>query len=137
ISCDLGRFAIHTTRKRLLDIPNCSAFEVLNLGFFERQHWQQTTTGGGIRAYLDFILSLYDAQPLADHQHLHGKKAERFVHVGAVDAPVSIEEVEEVMDELAANDFQAADVLGWEWEMGLHDTVAEEARRRGLEIACR
>jgi hypothetical protein len=57
--------------------------------------------------------------------------------VGAVDAPVTIEEINQVMDELAANDLVAADVLGWEWEMGLHDVVGEGARRRGLSIACR
>jgi len=28
IGCDLGRFAIHTTRKRLLDIPDCQPFEI-------------------------------------------------------------------------------------------------------------
>ena len=27
--------------------------------------------------------------------------------------------------------------LGWEWEMGLHDVVSEDARRRGLDVACR
>ena len=32
IGCDLGRFAIHTTRKRLLEIENCKPFEILNLG---------------------------------------------------------------------------------------------------------
>ena len=67
----------------------------------------------------------------------HGKKADRLVHVGAVDAPVTIDEIEQVMDEVAANDFKSVDVLGWEWEMGLHDVVAEEARRRGLDMACR
>ena len=41
------------------------------------------------------------------------------------------------MDEVAAYDFKSVDVLGWEWEMGLHDVVAEEARRRGLDMACR
>ena len=137
IVADLGRFAIHTTRKRLLDVPNCSPFELLNLGSYERQHWQRETAGEGVEAYLDFILGLYDAQAVAGFAHLHGKKADRLVHVGAVDAPVTIDEINEVMDELAANDLRAADVLGWEWEMGLHDVVSEEARRRGLEVACR
>lgn len=137
IVADLGRFAIHTSRKRLLNTPDCSPFEILNLGRYERQHWQQVTTGGEIEQYLNFILALYSAQPITGRRHLHGKKADRLVHVGAVDAPVTTEEVEEVMDELAANEFGSADVLGWEWEMGLHDVVSEEARRRGLDIACR
>jgi DNA modification methylase len=137
IVADLGRFAIHTSRKRLLNTADCSPFEILNLGSYERQHWQQATTGGEVEQYLNFILALYSAQPVAGYEHLHGKKGERLVHVGAVDAPVTAEEINEVMDELAANDLDAADVLGWEWEMGLHDVVGEEARRRGLSIACR
>jgi adenine specific DNA methylase Mod len=39
IACDLGRYAIHTTRKRLLGIPDCKPFQILNLGKYERQHW--------------------------------------------------------------------------------------------------
>jgi len=40
IACDLSRFAIHTTRKRLLAIPNVKPFAVQNLGKYERQAWQ-------------------------------------------------------------------------------------------------
>ncbi len=40
ITCDLGRFAIHTTRKRLLGIPGVKPFVVQNLGKYERQQWQ-------------------------------------------------------------------------------------------------
>lgn len=28
----------------------------------------------------------------------------------------------------------SCDILGWEWEMGLHDTITERARRRGLDV---
>ena len=36
IACDLGRFAIHTTRKRLLNIEGVKPFLVQNLGKYER-----------------------------------------------------------------------------------------------------
>ena len=39
ITCDLGRFAIHTTRKRLLSIENVRPFVVQNMGKYERQAW--------------------------------------------------------------------------------------------------
>ena len=45
IGCDLSRFAIHVTRKRLLDIEGCRSFEILNLGKYERQYWQGVTFG--------------------------------------------------------------------------------------------
>jgi len=137
IACDLGRFAIHTTRKRLLDIPDCRPFDIKNLGAYERQRWQQTSGNGALRAYIDTILAFYRAEPVEGFLQLHGRKAGRMVHVGATDAPVTIDEAEEVMDEMADNGIESCDLLGWEWEMGLHDTVPETARRRGLDLQLR
>jgi DNA modification methylase len=134
IGCDLGRFAIHTTRKRLLDIPDCRPFDIKNLGAYERQRWQIESGNGVLRAYLDTILAFYNAEPVEGFIHLHGRKADRMVHVGATDAPVTIDETEKLMDEMANNGIEACDLLGWEWEMGLHDTISERARRRGLDL---
>ena len=47
IGSDLGKFAIHTTRKRMIGVQrelksegkNYRAFEILNLGKYERQHY--------------------------------------------------------------------------------------------------
>lgn len=53
ITCDLGRFAIHTVRKRLLSIPDVRPFVVQNLGKYERQLWQAQTfqeVGGAAEA---------------------------------------------------------------------------------------
>ena len=134
IGCDLGRFAIHTTRKRLLDISDCKPFEIKNLGAYERQRWQRESGNGRLTDYLDTILSFYKAEPVEGFTNLHGQKAGRMIHVGATDAPVTIDELEEVMDEMADNGIESCDVLGWEWEMGLHDTISETARRRGLDL---
>jgi len=134
LGADLGRFAVHTTRKRLLNVPDCRPFDIKNLGSYERQRWQIVTGNGALRAYLDTILAFYRAEPVDGFAHLHGRKAGRMVHVGATDAPVTIDETEEVMDEMADNGIEACDLLGWEWEMGLHDTITERARRRGLDL---
>lgn len=40
ITCDLGRFAIHTARKRLLAVPELKPFQIQNLGKYERQAWR-------------------------------------------------------------------------------------------------
>lgn len=93
ITCDLGRFAIHTTRKRLLGIPGVKPFVVQNLGKYERQAWQAAEFGEGAeaatRAYRQFVLELYHAQPIEGYVWLHGNKSGRMVHVGGVDAPVT------------------------------------------------
>ena len=140
IGCDLGRWGVHVTRKRLLGIENCKPFEVLNLGKYERQYWQGATFGerGGqpiteraLYEYLAFVLKLYGAGPLPGMVHLHGKKGAAMVHVGAVDAPVTIGEIEAAVDECCALKQRELHVLGWEWEMGLAGPN-NDVRRGGL-----
>jgi len=143
IGCDLGRWAIHVTRKRLLSIPNCKPFEVLNLGKYERQYWQGVTFGDKkdkslteqkLYEYLAFILKLYGAQPVAGMAHLHGKKGKAMVHIGAVDAPVTIAEIDAAVDECARQKQGELHVLGWEWEMGLYDLMVEAAKKKGVKL---
>jgi adenine-specific DNA-methyltransferase len=139
IACDLGRFGVHTTRKRLMSIEGCRPFEVLNLGKYERQYWQTAAFGERdpqqvLFEYLAFILKLYGASPVAGMQHLHGKKAGAVVHVGSVDAPVTIDEVSKALDECVSTGQQELHVLGWEWEMGLNDTVDQLAVDRKVRM---
>jgi DNA modification methylase len=140
IGCDLSRWAIHTTRKRLLGIDNAKPFEVLNLGKYERKYWMGTTFGKKkdeqrtIYEYIAFILKLYSAQPLSGMQRLHGKKGKAMVHIGAVDAPVTIAEVNAAIEECLAVNQSELHVLGWEWEMGMTPYIVQEAKRRGIKL---
>jgi adenine-specific DNA-methyltransferase len=143
IGCDLGRWAIHVTRKRLLGIENCQPFEVLNLGKYERQYWQGITFGEAkakphteraLYEYLAFILKLYGAQPLPGLMQLHGKKGKAMIHIGAVDAPVTIAEIDSAVDECAKLKQVELHVLGWEWEMGLYDLMVEEAKKKSVKL---
>jgi DNA modification methylase len=140
IMADLGRYAIHTTRKRLLGIDNCKPFVVQNLGKYERQYWQGVTFKKRsneqlpIYEYIQFILKLYNAEALTGMLHIHGKKGRHFVHVGSVDAPVTLTEIKEAMDEVKQAGQKALDILGWEWEMGLHNVVEKTAKESGIHL---
>lgn len=150
IGCDLGRWAIHVTRKRLLGIPGCKPFEVLNLGKYERQYWQGVTFGDrqekslteqALYEYLAFMLKLYGAEPVAGMVHVHGKKGKAMVHVGAVDAPVTIAEIDAAVDECARLKQGELHVLGWEWEMGIAGSddgkgglMHEAAKKKGVKL---
>lgn len=143
IGCDLGRWGIHVTRKRLLGIENCKPFEILNLGKYERQYWQGVTFGEAtdrplaeqaLYVYLAFILKLYGAQPVAGMAQLHGKKGKAMVHIGAVDAPVTIAEIDAAVDECSKLKQGELHVLGWEWEMGLYDLMVEAAKKKGVKL---
>jgi adenine-specific DNA-methyltransferase len=143
IGCDLGRWAVHVTRKRMLGVQGCKPFEVLNLGKYERQYWQGVTFGEqkdrhvteqALYEYLAFILKLYGAQPLAGLVHLHGKKGRAMIHIGAVDAPVTITEIDAAVEECVQLKQTELHVLGWEWEMGLYDLMVDAAKKRGVKL---
>ena len=87
-----------------------------------------------IYEYIRFILKLYNAEPLKEMLHIHGKKGSHFVHVGAVDAPVTLTEIKEAMDQVKQAGQKALDILGWEWEMGLHDVVEKTAKESGIYL---
>jgi adenine-specific DNA-methyltransferase len=157
IGCDLSRYAIHITRKRLLEIENSKEladeakgkygrksrpFEILNLGKYERQLWQVKTFDNRderqvLYEYLAFILKLYGAEPIAGFTHIHGKRANALVYVGAVDSPVTIQEVLDAIQDCKSADQKELHILGWEWEMGLNDAIQDIAKREKINLKLR
>jgi DNA modification methylase len=154
IVSDLGKFAIHTTRKRMIGVQrglkddgkNYRAFEVLNLGKYERQHYigvnpnlreeqQQKQIEEKEAAFLDLILHAYRAEKTEGFATFHGKKAGRLVAVGPVNLPVTRLFVEEVILECRKKHITKVDILGFEFEMGLFPNVLDEARAKGIDIA--
>src|SRR5690606_11027541 len=144
IGVDLGRYSIHTTRKRLLEIEHSKSltdegkkygktakpFEILNLGKYERQFWQvkafnRKDEKQALYEYLAFILKLYGAEPIAGSSHIHGKKGNALIYVGAVDSPVTIQEVNDAMYDCKEMGQKELHILGWEWEMRLNDAIEE------------
>jgi adenine-specific DNA-methyltransferase len=147
IACDLGRFAIHTTRKRLLSISDVRPFIVQNLGNYERQIWAGAEFGDNQaaerqRAYIGFILKLAQATPLNGYTWLHGVKAGRMVHVGAVDAPVSVGDVTQIAAEFKraigtgkdAPKTNGVDVLGWDFAFEMNEVAKQQAAAANIQM---
>ncbi len=150
IACDLGRFSIHTTRKRLLDIPNLRPFVVQNLGKYERQAWMSAEfekpedRAATENAYRQFILDLYRAERISGHAWLHGAKSGRFVHVGAVDAPVTLADMEAIARAAAraastARNGQSHGAAGagrgWEFAFERNETAKQTAAEARVDVS--
>jgi len=144
ITCDLGRFAIQTTRKRLLGIQGVKPFVVQNLGKYERQLWQADEFGPQaaqrVAAYTTFILDLYHAQPLSGRTWLHGVKGNRVVHVGSIDSPVTLADVKSIIIEWQRNVGKSEvrttgiDVLGWDFAFKLNEVARQQALDAGVDL---
>ena len=154
IASDLGKFSIHTTRKRMIGVQrqlkkedkDYRAFEVLNLGKYERQHYiginvnlREEEKRQQLRAkeaeFLELILNAYKSEGVQGFTTFHGKKAGRMVVIGPVNLPVTRLFVEEVILEARNKHISKVDILGFEFEMGLFPNVLDEARKRGIDIA--
>lgn len=154
IACDLGRFGIHTTRKRLLDIPNVRPFVVQNLGKYERQAWQVAEFPANGKdhleeqreresAYRKFILDLYHATPISGHAWLHGTKSGRMVHVAAVDAPVTQADVKTIAREawkaigagMDSPTKASVDILGWEFALEVNELAKNVAAESRVDVS--
>jgi len=153
IMCDLGRFAIHTARKRMIQVQRelkkdgkpYRAFEVLNLGKYERRYFFEVNTDLPEEEqkkqqklkheqYISLILEAYHAQPVDDFRTFHGKRGDRFVYVGPLDFPVTRAEIEDILKECREKTITKVDVLGFDFEMGLLPHIEEEMEQQGVNL---
>lgn len=154
IGSDLGKFAIHTTRKRMIGVQrqlkqedkSWRAFEILNLGKYERQHYigvnpnlreaeKQKQLEAKEKDFLNLILHAYRAEGVTQFNTFQGKKAGRLVAVGPVNLPVTRLFVEEIILECRQKHITRVDILGFEFEMGLFPNIQEEAKSKGIDLA--
>ena len=159
LGSDLGKFGVHTTRKRLIGVQrelkaadtDFRSFEVLNLGRYERQAY--LNIGGRLtaeqraaalaekeREFRDLILRAYKASPLgtegtAQDGFFHGARNGRLVVIGPINLPVGRLFVDEVITECRKRGASRVDILAFEFEMGLFPAVLEEARSKGIELS--
>jgi adenine-specific DNA-methyltransferase len=146
ITTDLGRFSVHTARKRLIGVQrelqtngkDFRAFELLNLGKYERQFFMDDLTNGKRKAkedlYVDLILEAYKAKRIDGHSTLHGSKAGRFVNVGPLDVPVTQSRLIDIFEECRQKLYTQVDVLGFEFEMGLTPQFIQELKEKGVSV---
>jgi DNA modification methylase len=154
ICTDLGKFSIHTTRKRMIEVQrelkkeekDWRAFEILNLGKYQRQHYiydgeierdglKQREKERKEKEFENLILEAYNATGVSGFGTIHGKKGGVFVSLGPINQPLSRNHVEEVIEECLKNNITSVDILGFEYEMGLFPTIQEESVSKGLRLS--
>jgi len=154
IGSDLGKFAIHTTRKRMISVQrelkksgkNFRAFEILNLGKYERQHYigvnpdlreeqKQKQLAKKEADFVKLIVKAYKAEAIDNFRTFAAKKAGRLVAIGPINLPASRLFVEEVIKECIEKQITKVDILSFEYEMGLFPKIQEEARVKGIDLA--
>lgn len=150
IGSDLGRFSIHTTRKRMIGVQremkkagkDFRAFEILNIGKYEREKFlgvnenlreeeKRIQRENKEKEFIKLIMSAYKAEPVDSFNSFVGKKRDRLVAVGQIDTPITSDFLDKIISECKEKKITKADVLGFDYEMGLD---FESAKKFGIDI---
>lgn len=138
IGSDLGKFSVHTARKRLIGTQrqlkkagkDFRAFEILNVGKYERENFLNINEDLRVeqkakqaerkeKAFIHLIISAYKAEPVTSFINIVGKKRDRLVAIGPINTPVSSQLVKDVVSECKEKGITKIDILGFDYEMGL------------------
>jgi DNA modification methylase len=150
IGSDLGKFGVHTTRKRMIGVQrelkkegkDFRAFELLNVGRYERDNYLRSNNDLRAeeknkilkrkeREFVNLILSAYKAEPVESFDNFVGKKRDRLIAVGPVNMPVSSEFIELIVSDCIVHKITKVDVLGFDYEMGLDFSKSKDL---GIDI---
>ena len=156
IGTDIGRFAIHTSRKRLISVQRESstkgnpfrAFEILNLGGYERAHQvgldpslsedeKQVQAVLKREEFVELILSAYGAQKSDQLAPFSGSKGGTAILIGSIDSAVTQDQVQQAIDTALSVGISRVDVLGFEFEMGISPAMSDAAKEQGLTLTVR
>ncbi|MCX5844625.1 MAG: site-specific DNA-methyltransferase, partial [Deltaproteobacteria bacterium] len=144
IMADLGRFAIHTSRKRLIEVQRTlhdagkpyRSFDVYNLGRYERQWWQKERLKGADEEHRKVVLGFYRAEVLSDSasRFIHGRKGPALVYVADIDSLLMRGEVRDVATATKEAGAKEVHCLAWEFEMDLRLICNEIEHAEGIKI---
>ncbi len=151
IGSDLGKFSIHTSRKRMIDVQrkmkkdgkDFRAFEILNVGRYERENYVDVNSDLRAEerdkqakrkevAFVKLILVAYGAERVESFANVVGKKRDRLVAVGPISTPVSSKQVHDIVSECIDKGITKVDILGFDYEMGLD---FQEYTSQGIDVA--
>ena len=146
IMADLGRFAVHTSRKRLIELQRTlhvegkpyRAFDVYNLGRYERQWWQKERLQGADEEHRRVVLEFFRAEILstanAPSPLIHGRKGTAFCHVDGIDSIFSRDEAKALAKAVQQAGGSECYCLAWEFEMDLRLTTAALEKDLGVTL---
>ena len=135
IGSDLGRFAINTSRKRLISVQRSQkekgadfrSFEILSIGSYSFGSESKQAE------FNQLILKAYEAEIL-ENSVFAGKKLNRFVAIGPTDLPCSRDFVDEMVRECVSLGATSLDVLAFEFGMGVAPEAQDDAFSKGVKL---
>jgi len=150
IGIDNSKFAIHTVRKRLIELNGkpkekkgegvykVRPFTVENMDYYQRGvKWDPIQVGGQADAYRQAIIELFGGEYSPYSKLLHGKKRGAWIHVGPLSAPIVSEQIQAIAEEVKDTDFKKCYVLSADFTAHLNQAVEEAKKEFGVQVLVR
>jgi adenine-specific DNA-methyltransferase len=145
IAADLGRFALHSTRKRMIATQRalrdagkpCRGFDVLGFGVHERKRWFRETIDSTADKYRLTILDYFEAEAIKPSHSINpliaGRRGKALVHVSEIDVVFSAVAARAVTQAAAEVGAKEVFCLVWEFETDTRQRVAELEAETGVK----
>ena len=150
IGIDNSKFAIHTARKRLIELnskpkPEKNAgvykvrpFTVENMGYYQRGvKWDAVQVGAQADSYRQAIIELFGGEYVPYSKLLHGKKHGSWVHVGPLSVPIVNEQIDAIAKEVKDTDFKKCYVLSADFTAHLNSAIEKAKEKYGVQVTAR
>jgi len=132
---DIGRFAVNTSRKRLIKVQrelksegkDFRSFEVLAVGNYSFNDYSQQ------QEFNETVLFAYKAEVI-NNSPFTGKKANHYVVVGPLDLPASRDYVDEMVQQAREQKVLELDLLAFEFGMGVVPEAIADANKLGVKL---
>jgi hypothetical protein len=146
IGVDIGRFAIHTSRKRLIELQRARhqqgaayrSFVVHEFAAGERRQWHRKFAGADGKGYRRAILAAFGAEPNGDPHcdrlAFGGKKEGIPCHVCDMNSVFTRVMAEDVLRLLAAERVDRCYCLAWEFAINLPANIEDLERKHGARL---
>ena len=146
VGCDLGRFSIHLSRKRLIELQRerqatespYRAFDVYNLGRYERQWWQKDVLKGADLEHRKLVLEFFRSEMLEPARLpsplIHGRKGSALVHVDGIDSIFTAAEAKAVAQAVVALGAKEVYCLAWDFEMDIRQRMSAIQAELGVKM---
>ncbi|MCX6718422.1 MAG: DNA methyltransferase [Candidatus Staskawiczbacteria bacterium] len=150
IGIDNSKFAIHTARKRLIELNGQSKpekntgvykvrpFTVENMGYYQRGvKWDAVQVGAQADSYRQAIIELFGGEYAPYSKLLHGKKRGSWIHVGPLSAPIVGEQIDAIAKEVKDTDFKKCYVLSADFTAHLNNAIEKAKEKYGVQVTAR
>lgn len=146
IMTDLGRYSIHTSRKRMIDVQRSRhtegkpyrAFDLYNLGRYERQWWQKDSLKGADLEHRKLVLEFFRAEMLDPSRLpsplIHGRKGSALVSVDGIDSIFTADEARATARAVAALGAKEVYCLAWDFEMDIRQRMSAIQAETGIKM---